>query len=147
MPNKETVTFEGKTANLNKAFLAVTAGAAAVGVALKGMVTHYARVQDATVGLRKVLKGTADEQKKVVKAVSDLANKMPVARTELLRMAAAGAQMGVADKDIKSFTQSMVKLAATTDITEGLTLSFGRLQKFTGLTFETLSSGFSCSWK
>ena len=108
--------------------------------AVSAPIALFAKYETAVVGLQKVLKGTALEQERVVQQVTDLSRTMPVATNELLRMAAAGAQMGVADENVRDFTESMTKLKATTDITEDLALSFGRLQKFAGIGFKELSS-------
>ena len=139
------ITASGK--KLEKSFagtaLKVAGVAAAFEVARRAMtapIKLFAQYQTHVVGLEKVLKGNADQQKRVVDQVTSLSRSMPVATNELLRMAAAGAQMGVADANVRDFTESMTKLQATTDITEELALSFGRLQKFTGTGFKELSS-------
>ena len=139
------ITASGK--KLEKSFagtaLKVAGVAAAFEVARRAMtapIKLFAQYQAHVVGLEKVLKGNADQQKRVVDQVTSLSRSMPVATNELLRMAAAGAQMGVADANVRDFTESMTKLQATTDITEELALSFGRLQKFTGTGFKELSS-------
>ena len=138
---------EGGNKRIKRSFAGLALKVTGLALAFEGIrraiaapIAMFARYETHVVGLQKVLKGTADVQANVVKQVTKLAGEMPVATNELLRMAAAGAQMGVADENVKDFTASMVKLKATTNITEDLSLSFGRLQKFAQLGFQELSS-------
>ena len=104
-----------------------------VGRAIRGGVRAVGDYENAVVDLRKVLKGAADEQERVVASVTRLADSMPNTREELLKMAAAGAQMGVAGKDIAAFTQAMQMLiSAAPSITEEHSLQFGQTRAFLG---------------
>ena len=108
-------------------------GGILVGRAIRGGVRAMGDYEDAVVDLQKVLRGTAEEQERVVESVTALADAMPNTREELLRMGAAGAQMGVAARDVAKFTSAMQKLiSAAPTITEAEALQFGQTKSFLG---------------
>ena len=108
-------------------------GGILVGRAIRGGVSAMADYESAVVDLQKVLSETAVEQDRIVDSVTALADVLPNTREELLKMAAAGAQMGVAGRDIASFTAAMQMLiSAAPSITEAEALQFGQTHGFLG---------------
>lgn len=58
----------------------------------------------------------------------DLSTTIPIAFTELSRIASLGAQLGIADTDLAKFTDTVAKFSATTNVSvEETALAFGRL--------------------
>ena len=108
-------------------------GGILVGRAIRSGVRAIGEYENAVVDLQKVLRGTAEEQEAIVDSVTALADVMPNAREELLKMGAAGAQMGVAGKQVAVFTSAMQKLiSAAPSITEQEALQFGQTKAFLG---------------
>ena len=126
-------------------FGAASAVTATLGVGYLGLrgIQLLGEYEEAALSLEKVLKGTADEQEQVVKNINALALVLPATRKELLAMAAAGAQMGIANKALDEFTESFTRLDSAADtIGVGDALQFGQVQSFlkeTKVGFEELA--------
>ena len=126
-------------------FGAASAVTATLGVGYLGLrgIQLLGEYEEAALSLEKVLKGTAAEQEQVVKNINALALVLPATRKELLAMAAAGAQMGIANKALDEFTESFTRLDSAADtIGVGDALQFGQVQSFlkgTKVGFEELA--------
>ena len=126
-------------------FGAASTVTATLGVGYLGMrgIQLLGEYEEAALSLEKVLKGTADEQQRVVDSINQLALALPKTRKELLSMAAAGAQMGIANRLLDEFTESFTRLDSAAD-TIGVAdaLQFGQVQSFlkeTKVGFEELA--------
>ena len=78
---------------------------------------EYIRFEEAQVAVAKTTNLTESEMANLVKRIETLSTKIPVARDELLQMTATAGQLGVRGVDnLSKFTETMAKLAVTTDV-------------------------------
>lgn len=67
----------------------------------------------------------------------DISTEIPVAFEELSKIGTLGAQMGIAEQDLASFSDTVAKFSATTNVTvDQAAMSFGRLANMMQLTEE-----------
>lgn len=93
----------------------ITLPLAAVGTA---SLKTFVSLEEAYAGVKKTVDGTDKQLADIRKELDHSANTvMPVARKELYGIAENAGQLGVKTKDVTSFTSTIAKLGATTDLT------------------------------
>ncbi len=73
-------------------------------------------LEDAFVGVRKVLDGTEEEFAALQKGFEDMARRIPIATKELYGIGQAAGQLGIEKEYILEFTEVMAKLGVTTNL-------------------------------
>jgi TP901 family phage tail tape measure protein len=91
---------------------AVVAG---LGVAAKAAIDW----ESAWAGVRKTVEGSPEQLAEVEQGLRDLATTLPATHGEIAAVAEAAGQLGVATPDIVRFTETMVNLGETTNLTAG----------------------------
>lgn len=117
---------------VNRAAMAVAAGAAAVTVAAGKAGIDF---EDAFAGVVKTVDATDEQLATLHTGIRDLATQMPTAATEIAGVAEAAGQLGIATDDILSFTETMVMLGDSTNLTAEEAAS--ALAKFANITGTT----------
>lgn len=95
-------------------------------------------------GVFKTVSGSAEELDAIKQGIKDLALEIPATTTEIASVAEAAGQLGIATQDILEFTEVMIKLGTSTNLsaTEAAT-SLARFANITGTTadeYERLGS-------
>ncbi|MCM0618751.1 phage tail tape measure protein [Nocardioides bruguierae] len=93
-----------------KASLALTAGLVAATKAAMDWESQFA-------GVRKTVNGSAAEIDAIEESLREMARTMPATHEEIAATAEAAGQLGVATQDIASFTEVMIQLGETTNLT------------------------------
>lgn len=97
------------------------AGVAGIGVAAVVAGKHVAdasiKFDSAFAGVRKAVQAPRAELQALRKDILDLSTEIPVAATELAGIAQSAGQLGVQTSAIKDFTDTVAKLAVTTNLT------------------------------
>lgn len=110
---------------------------AAAGLAIKASIDF----ETAMSGARKTLGLTREETKALGSEIIDLSLRIPVAATELGKIAEIAGQLGVGRNDIVVFTETIAKLGATTSLTtEDAATSIARFANITGLSLQNVGS-------
>lgn len=108
--------------SVSVAAIAVTAATSGVAASYEKSFADVARTSMAT---GEALQSIRDD-------LIDLSQTMPVAFGDLTAVATLGAQLGIANSDLASFTETVAMFAATTDVTvEQTAKSIGRLTQLT----------------
>lgn len=111
-----------KTAKMS----AVAAGA------LYGMASAAMTFDEAWTGVKKVYQGTDEELDAIKKSVINLSNATGTAATDIAGVAEAGATLGITGDDLSKFTEIMVKLGDTTNVSSDAAAdSLGKLMNIT----------------
>ena len=95
---------------------ALALGAGLVGTALAATVRPAIEFEQAFAGVRKTVDATPAQLDSIRTGLIDMSRVMPVAATELAGIAESAGQLGVAAPDVLAFTETVAKLAATTDL-------------------------------
>ena len=85
---------------------------AAFGASAKAMIDY----ESAFAGVRKTVDASEAEFKKLSLGIREMANSMPIAVEEIAGVAEAAGQLGVKKEDILKFTETMVKLGTSTNL-------------------------------
>lgn len=114
--------------------LQATVAGLGVALAAKRAVQEFAEYEKGLIGVAKTADLTADQVKAMGSAVTDMARRMPFARTELLAIAQAGGQLGVKGvRDLSLFTETIAKLGTASDLAgEEAATSLTRILNVTG---------------
>lgn len=67
--------------------------------------------------VRRTVDGTEQQFASLKQGIIDMANKIPVSREEIANVAAAAGQLGIKTENVLGFTEVMVKLGSTTNMT------------------------------
>lgn len=104
--------------NLESAGSRLTQGITLPIVALAGVAAKAAiDFESSFAGVRKTVDATEREFKQLEQGFRNLAKTMPLSVNEINRVAEAAGQLGVGKDQILAFTETMVKLGATTNLT------------------------------
>lgn len=97
-------------------------------------VTNFLSFEQALVGVGKTTGLGGEELAALGKEIDGLSQRIPIASTELLRIAQISAQLGVrGTENITKFTETVARLASSTDLTaEQASFSLARLINLTG---------------
>lgn len=113
--------------------LVIGAGAAvgAIGYAVKQAMDW----ESAFAGVRKTVEGTPEQIAAIEQGIRDLSKVMPTSAVELAAIAENAGALGIARKDILSFTKVVAMIGATTNVSsEDAATALGQLQNVLGLT-------------
>lgn len=103
--------------NSAKSFGALTSGVSAVGTSLYALSQPAIQLESAMADVRKVVDfKSPDGFEKLQKDLLALTRKLPLTAEELAAIAAAGGQLGVAQEDLLSFTDTIAKMGTAFDM-------------------------------
>lgn len=88
--------------------------------------------EDAFAEVRKNVNDVGTDFNKLEKDIRDLALQIPVPAAQLADIAGQAGQVGIASKDIVSFTETMAKLTVATNLGADATQSIARIANLTG---------------
>lgn len=100
-------------AQLKNLAVGATAAFAVVGAAA---VIEAAKFESSFAGVRRTVQATEAEYKQLEEAFRDMAKQMPVNVNEINRVAMAAGQLGIENKNIASFTEVMLQMGVTTNL-------------------------------
>ncbi|WP_159641659.1 phage tail tape measure protein [Erysipelothrix anatis] len=108
--------------------------AAASGVSVKSAMDF----EKAFTGVKKTVDGTPDQLKEVELGIRDMAKQMPTAAVSIAGVAETAGQLGIKTEDILMFTETMIKLGETTNLSaeEGA----NAIARFTNVTGMSVSN-------
>lgn len=109
---------------ISAALLASSGYAVKLGADFESAFTSVERTSD----------GTLQEIQALRDGLVDLSTQMPLTFQELSKIASAGNQLGIAAKDIQSFTETVARFAAISGLSvDSVAESFGKISNLTGL--------------
>lgn len=115
-----------------------------VGGALKASVEDAVKWESAFAMVKKVVDGSDQDFKNLANGLRDMSMQMPVAATQLAEIAANAGQLGIQKEALLGFTETMAKLASTTNLTaeQGSTMmaQFKNVMKFANSEFENVGN-------
>ena len=105
--------FGSKIENLGKKFAVLSTGAV---TALGGIVKSSMDFESAWTGVTKTVDGTDEELAKLREQILKLASATGTSSSEIAGVAEAAGQLGVGVKDVSAFTETMVRLGDSTNL-------------------------------
>lgn len=109
--------------NLGVAFAALPAAVAAgVGASVSALMDW----EDAMFAVQRTTGGTDEEVKKIGDSILEVARNVPLATVELAELAAAGAALGVQNRDLAQFAETFGTLQSATNLTQANLGDFAR---------------------
>ena len=124
--------------------LGTAAMAASFAVVTVASVKAFAEFESSFTGVKKTVDGTKEEIDALAVSFRNMAREIPVNVNEINKVGEAAGQLGIAIKDIEAFTDTMLRLGVTTNLTaEDAAVGFARLANITGMAasdFERLGS-------
>ena len=118
--------------------------ASAIPVAMVGAAASY---EQAFAQVARTTQASEQQLGSLSDGLRNLATEIPASFQDLSGIASLGAQMGIASQDLESFTDTVARFSATTNVsTEQAAMAFGRLANMTGITeheFQNLGSAVS----
>ncbi|WPZ33229.1 phage tail tape measure protein [Thalassobaculum sp. OXR-137] len=111
-------------------------------IGVRDAVQEFAAYERGLVGVAKTADLSADQIREMGAAVTEMARRMPFARTELLGIAQAGGQLGVKGvKDLTLFTETVAKLGTASDLAgEEAATSLTRILNVTGEAIDSIDT-------
>jgi TP901 family phage tail tape measure protein len=94
----------------------VAGGLAVVGLALGFSVREAISWESAWAGVTKTVEGTSAQLNALEDDLLDMANRLPASRGEIAGVAEAAGQLGVATEDVSRFTETMIALGVSTNL-------------------------------
>lgn len=91
-------------------------GAAGVGFALKSTADAAIQWESSFAGVRKTVDGTTAQLAALEEGLLDMSTEVPVAATELAKIAETAGQLGIETGNIEGFTEVMAQLSMTTNM-------------------------------
>ena len=79
-------------------------------------IDKYVEFESAIAGVEKTVDATDAEMEALTKGIRDLALEIPASTTEIASVAEAAGQLGIATEDILDFTEVMIKLGTSTNM-------------------------------
>lgn len=151
--DKISETADDMSEKMAASFDAITASLAAAGIerafdnirdAMQECRDKALEFESSITGVFKTVSGSAEELDAIEQGIKDLALEIPATTTEIASVAEAAGQLGIATRDILEFTEVMIKLGTSTNLsaTEAAT-SLARYANITGMTadnYERLGS-------
>ncbi|MFD7554669.1 phage tail tape measure protein [Streptomyces sp. NPDC059835] len=123
-----------RTRDLGQVYGQIAQQAAKVVSAFGFTVSAAVQQEKAFADVRRVTGLTRDEARFLEQGLLDLAAVVPIPFTELAEIATIGGQLGIASKDLQSFTDTVARYSAATGISaEQSAIFFGRLSVFTNV--------------
>lgn len=130
---------QGAAGAIQKIFAAisVTAIVAQIGNMVKAAVDAGISFESAFAGVVKTVDATTEELAEMRQGLLDLSEVIPVSADELSGIAEAAGQLGIANKNILSFTEVMANLGVATNMTANdAATSLARMANITGMAQE-----------
>ena len=110
----------------------IKAFSAASAAALVASAKNAIDLDDAFVGVEKTVDGTAEEMAVLKQGIRDMSKEIPASAVEIAGVAEAAGQLGIKQKDILSFTRTMIDLGNATNLSSEEAAS--SLAKFANVT-------------
>jgi len=134
---QQSINFLGRTnqniKNQTKDIAGQAVGVYALAQSFKGIVNPAIQFETAFAGVKKVADGTPEEIEALRKGLLKLSTTMPNTAVELSEIAAAGASMGFAAKDLVNFSQIVAKASTAFDMSaEDSGEAFGKIASMLG---------------
>ena len=123
----------------------IASSLAVAGTAIAGLGVYALKAsiefESAFAGVKKVLDETVNTSfKDLEKGIMDLSRRLPQTATEIAGVAESAGQLGIGADDVIAFTEVMIMLGDTTNLTsEDVATSFARIGAITGLATEDYS--------
>ena len=120
----------GKSAKFSNTELAIAGASivATLGMVASNAVSSAIEFESAFAGVRKTIDATEEEYAKLAEGIRAKALEIPVDTTELSKIAELGGQLGIAKENVIDFTDTIAKLAVTTNLTaEDSAMAFARI--------------------
>ena len=83
---------------------------------MQDCIDKYVEFESAIAGVKKTVNATDAEMKTLTKGIKDLSLEIPASTTEIASVAEAAGQLGIATEDILDFTEVMIKLGTSTNM-------------------------------
>ncbi len=83
---------------------------------LKDCADSYIEFESAMAGVEKTVDGTAEEYAELASGIKELATEIPATTTEIAAVAEAAGQLGIEKENILNFTEVMVKMGTSTNM-------------------------------
>lgn len=83
---------------------------------LKDCADSYIEFESAMAGVEKTVDGTAEEYAELASGIKELATEIPATTTEIAAVAEAAGQLGIEKDNILNFTEVMVKMGTSTNM-------------------------------
>jgi|GEM_PF-4470863 len=115
--DKELATNERKRQGLEQLGTAYRNIALGAGIGLAAVVKSAMDWESAWAGVSKTVNGSTEELAKLEGQLREMARTMPATHQEIAAVAEAAGQLGVATSDVAAFTEIMVQLGETTNLT------------------------------
>ena len=116
---------------LRKAGLGIVA---VVGAIAGGAVTAAVKFEDAFAGVRKTVDATEEQFAALKQGILDMSERLPLTATEIAAVAEAAGQLGIATEDILDFTEVMVQLGISTNLSaDQAATALARFANITGM--------------
>ena len=107
---------------------------AAIGNAAARSVTAFMDWEQAFAGVRKTVEGSPEEMAALEQELNNLSKILPIDRIEILGVAEAAGQLGIATGDVSEFTRVMTMMGVATNLTaERAATELARFANITGL--------------
>ena len=128
---------QASTESINALGGALAAGGIAAGLkalvgALNEAVAASVEFESAVTGVYKTVDGTAEQLAAISDGIKQLSTVIPASTTELAAVAEAAGQLGIATNDVLGFTEVMINLGVTTNLSAEQAAA--SLAKFTNIT-------------
>lgn len=104
----------------------------AVADMMRDCVTAYTEFETAIAGVEKTVDATDEQMDRIVEGIRSLATEIPASTTEIAAVAEAAGQLGIATEDLLDFTEVMIKLGTSTNLSAEEAAS--ALAKFANIT-------------
>jgi len=119
----------------NKSALAGAAILSATGLMMKSVAKTAIEWESSFAGVRKTIDATEEQYKALEKGILNLSKTNPIDPNQLAKIAELGGQLGVAKENVIDFTDTISKIAITTNLTEeSAASSFARIANIMQLT-------------
>lgn len=118
--------FEEFRAKAEKSMDAISAAVAAAGIdkafdgvvdAMKDSIDKAIEFESAMTGVFKTVDMTLEEEAQLSKDIRDMAERIPVTTTEIAEVAELAGQLGISNEALLDFSETMVELGVSTDLT------------------------------
>ena len=118
---------------VNQALQLMSAAFSQVGRVVGTFTNGFADFESALIGVQKTTNISGENLQQFGRDMQDLSEQIPVAANELLNIAQNAGQLGVAQRDIADFTETVAKIGFATDLSsEQAAQAFARILTVTG---------------
>ncbi len=132
----------GAFGGMAKQIAVAAAGIVSFGAAIRGIKSSLSiamAYESAFAGVRKTVNATEAEFASLADEIRDLGRVMPFSQPELLKLAEAGGQLGIATENLAGFVDTMARLGVSTNISaEDAATSLARWANISGIAQDDL---------